>query len=257
MRKFWLLGLTLLLAACASQRSSGDFTKPEERLPPTDRVIRQIPTGTGGDAAYPQPEYDGVEYDFMVPNERTEEMQSTATQRSNEDKVAHGEVIGKDGQPLSPEAMEKLERGCTVFKRKSGEEYACFGCTETHCAEADWRWEEMDPAEARAMGHLCGWGAEGCTLVSLPQPTHDESLIIKKAVQLLAGELNRSADDISFLSLEKAEWSDSCLDAGQPGSTCTPMVVPGLRIYLTVGPVLYEYHSDATGQTMLRKVLYR
>lgn len=250
-----LLVAAATLSACSSQISTGDFEKPEENLPPTDRVIRQPAVSTGAFSDYPQPEYNGVKYDFMLPGEQTKALQSSETQQSNLEKITHGEILGKDGQPLSAEEIELFKKGCSVYQNKTTKEYACFGCIGTTCTEASWRYEEVDRESALSSGHMCMRTEEGCELYVLPSPDASLQPIIDEATDLLAKELEREKGDIQFLSIESIDWPDACLGIVSAEVFCAQVVTPGYRIYLTVGTVLYEYRSNAAGDVLTRNIL--
>jgi len=258
MRRTQALCLTLLLSACSSsQVSTGEFTKPEERLPPTDRIIRQPAMGTSAVLEYPQPEYNGVKYDFMLPGEQTESMQSTQGQKTNQEKITHGEILGKDGQPLSAEQMEQFKKGCTVYRHTTTQEFACYGCSDTVCAEPSWRYEPLNQADALSQGLVCMRTDKGCALYEMPSPDESMKPLIAKAIEMLAQELERDSADIQFLSIDAMDWPDVCLGIIVPNIACERTVTPGYRMYLTVGTVLYEYRSDKSGETLKRNILRR
>lgn len=64
----------------------------------------------------------------------------------------------------------------------------------------------------------------------------------------LAKELGISADDVQVQVIEAAQWSDSCLGAPAEGETCAQTVTSGYSGILIVQGVLYEFHSDQSGE---------
>lgn len=68
-----------------------------------------------------------------------------------------------------------------------------------------------------------------------------------KAQIALAEELNISADDVYIRDIASEEFTDSCLDAAQPGETCSEPAVSGLIVTLSVGADVYVYHTDSAG----------
>jgi len=50
------------------------------------------------------------------------------------------------------------------------------------------------------------------------------------------------------VSLEAAEFTDSCLGLGGPTEMCLQAITPGWLIMLSAGGTEYEVHADETGQ---------
>lgn len=71
-----------------------------------------------------------------------------------------------------------------------------------------------------------------------------------KAQIALAEELNISADDVSLRAIDSMEFDDSCLDAAQPGETCSGPAVSGYIVTLSVGADIYIYHTDLEGDNL-------
>ena len=68
------------------------------------------------------------------------------------------------------------------------------------------------------------------------------------AVAYLAGELGVAEGEIELVSLEGAEFSDSCLGLGQADESCLQAITPGWLIMLGAEGQVYELHTDETGQ---------
>jgi len=68
------------------------------------------------------------------------------------------------------------------------------------------------------------------------------------AVAHLANELSVAEAEIEVVSLEAAEFSDSCLGLGQPNESCLQAITPGWLVMLGVEGQVYEVHTDETGQ---------
>jgi hypothetical protein len=68
------------------------------------------------------------------------------------------------------------------------------------------------------------------------------------AVAHLANELGVAEAEIEVVSLEAAEFTDSCLGLGQPNESCLQAITPGWLIMLSAEGQEYEVHTDETGQ---------
>lgn len=68
------------------------------------------------------------------------------------------------------------------------------------------------------------------------------------AVAHLASELGVAESEIEVVSLEGAEFTDSCLGLGGPAESCLQVMTPGWLITLGVAGQEYEVHTDGTGQ---------
>jgi hypothetical protein len=68
------------------------------------------------------------------------------------------------------------------------------------------------------------------------------------AVARLASELGVAEADIELVSLEGAEFSDSCLGLGQPNESCLQAITPGWLVTLSVAGQEHEVRTDETGQ---------
>ena len=67
------------------------------------------------------------------------------------------------------------------------------------------------------------------------------------AVAHLARQLGVAETEIEVVTLEAAEFSDSCLGLGRPEESCLQAITPGWLLTLSVGGQEYKVHSDATG----------
>jgi hypothetical protein len=56
--------------------------------------------------------------------------------------------------------------------------------------------------------------------------------------------------EIQVVSIQQTEWTDACLELGQPNEACAQMMVPGYRIVLEVEGQQYVYHTDMVGDVL-------
>ncbi len=68
------------------------------------------------------------------------------------------------------------------------------------------------------------------------------------AQEFLAAELGVALGDVQVVSVEAAEFSDSCLGLGGPDELCAQVITPGWVILADVSGQTYEVHTDQTGQ---------
>jgi hypothetical protein len=68
------------------------------------------------------------------------------------------------------------------------------------------------------------------------------------AIAALASELGVAEAEIEMVSLEAAEFTDSCLGLGGPEESCLQAITPGFLVILSAGGQAYEVHTDATGE---------
>jgi hypothetical protein len=93
-------------------------------------------------------------------------------------------------------------------------------------------------------------GADTATPAARPAATATAAPgeLAAQAVQVtLADQLGVAATDVAIVSVEPAEWPDTCLGAAAPDEMCAQVVVPGYKIILEAGGQTYVYHTDATG----------
>ena len=82
-------------------------------------------------------------------------------------------------------------------------------------------------------------------VVELLASAQDELLprLIERATADLAQVSEAAADEITVVSTEEVEWSDSSLGCPQPDEMYAQVITPGYRIVLASGGNTYDYHS--------------
>ncbi len=84
-----------------------------------------------------------------------------------------------------------------------------------------------------------------------PQKDLPESeAAVNAAVQALAERLGVEGSTITLVSVEKAQWRDSCLGVALPGLVCAQVITPGYKIILDSGGTQHEVHTDETGKSI-------
>ena len=78
------------------------------------------------------------------------------------------------------------------------------------------------------------------------KPTLDpvEETVVKR----LAENLGLDESDISVVSNETVEFTDSCLGITMPEVKCAQVTTPGRIIILEANDIQYEYHTDVNGK---------
>ena len=76
--------------------------------------------------------------------------------------------------------------------------------------------------------------------------------LIERAIDDLVQATDAAADEISVVSTEEVEWSDSSLGCPQPDTMYAQVITPGYLIELASGGNTYDYHSgtDPEGQLL-------
>jgi hypothetical protein len=81
-----------------------------------------------------------------------------------------------------------------------------------------------------------------------PAPVSPNALPAVLAARVaLANALGVRYEDIEVAAYESVDWPDGCLGAGRPDEMCTEAIVPGYLVHLKIGPVQYEYRTNADG----------
>ncbi len=65
--------------------------------------------------------------------------------------------------------------------------------------------------------------------------------------QQLAVVLGQSADTLTLISKEHAEWRDSALGCPEPGMMYMQVIVPGYKLIFSDGTRAYEVHTGGQG----------
>jgi hypothetical protein len=75
----------------------------------------------------------------------------------------------------------------------------------------------------------------------------ETSIPVEAIVQELARQLGVEAASIQVVSIDAAEWPDSCLGAAKPDEMCLEVITPGYGGIVEVNGVRYEFRSDLSG----------
>src|SRR3954469_24565677 len=77
--------------------------------------------------------------------------------------------------------------------------------------------------------------------------TVDASAIVTQVTQMLAQQIQISADQITVVSAEPVDWPDACLGVESADTMCAQVITPGYRIVLSANGQQYEYHTNKDG----------
>ncbi len=77
--------------------------------------------------------------------------------------------------------------------------------------------------------------------------TKDKAPFAVAAKAALSQKLGIAVDQVSFVSADAVDWSDSCLGLGGPAESCMQAIVPGYRVTLAAEGKQYEVRTDETG----------
>jgi len=77
-----------------------------------------------------------------------------------------------------------------------------------------------------------------------------QSPAVQAAINALAQLKGIPASEIAVVSVDAAEWSDSCLGVDTPGLVCLTVITPGYRILLSAGGEQFEFHTNEGGSAV-------
>ncbi len=80
--------------------------------------------------------------------------------------------------------------------------------------------------------------------------TKDKAPFAVAAKAALSQKLGIAAEQVSFVSADSVEWSDSCLGLGGPAESCLQAITPGYRVILAAEGNQYEVRTDETGSVV-------
>jgi hypothetical protein len=81
-----------------------------------------------------------------------------------------------------------------------------------------------------------------------PETESGSDAVTAAAVAHLSGELGVAEAEIEVVSVETADFTDSCLGLGQPNESCLQAITPGWLVMLSAEGQEYEVRTDETGQ---------
>jgi hypothetical protein len=76
------------------------------------------------------------------------------------------------------------------------------------------------------------------------EPSGEQPLPVRAAIELMAQEFGIEVDAIQVLSVEPITWPDGSLGCPKPGMMYTQMLTDGFRVRLAGGAEEAEYHTD-------------
>jgi hypothetical protein len=69
-----------------------------------------------------------------------------------------------------------------------------------------------------------------------------------KAREALAADLGVDVEEVTLVSYERMDWTDSCLGLGGPAESCLAAIHPGWLVMLEVDGETYEVRTDELGE---------
>jgi len=90
--------------------------------------------------------------------------------------------------------------------------------------------------------------AEGTPEATLP---YEARLVVELAKEDLARRLELSISEISVISVEAVDWSDTSLGCPQEGMMYAEVITPGFQVVLEAKGQSYEYHTDEDSSVVL------
>jgi hypothetical protein len=80
--------------------------------------------------------------------------------------------------------------------------------------------------------------------------TQENAPFTLAAKAALSQKLNIPKDQVSFVSADLAQWTDSCLGLGGPAESCLQAITPGYKVMLSVLGKNYEVRTDEAGSVV-------
>jgi hypothetical protein len=118
----------------------------------------------------------------------------------------------------------------------------------TEPASPDLPTEIIEPTTPISPGHEAGptHAPQGATMADDDTaqviPGSEEALA--KAIEDLAQRTGAPPDEITLVSMEAIDWSDTSLGCPQEGFMYAQVITPGYKMILATGGQQYEYHTD-------------
>ena len=106
-----------------------------------------------------------------------------------------------------------------------------------------------DPAQIDLFNGLLGEAVNAQAPAGGMAPL-DQAPFALAAITALSQKLGIAEDQVSFVSAELVEWTDSCLGLGGPAESCALMMVPGYNVTLNAHGLDYEVHTDEAGSVV-------
>ncbi len=80
--------------------------------------------------------------------------------------------------------------------------------------------------------------------------TKDKAPFAIAAKVALSQKLGIAEEQVSFVSADGVEWSDSCLGLGGPAESCLQVITPGYKVILAAEGKQYEIHTDESASVV-------
>ncbi|HEY3291432.1 MAG TPA: hypothetical protein VGK87_14980, partial [Anaerolineae bacterium] len=87
--------------------------------------------------------------------------------------------------------------------------------------------------------------------ISSPGVSPDEPKAVTAARLELARRMGITYTSASVISFTATDWPDSCLGVLIPNTACAEVITPGYRILIKANDVVYEYHTDKDGTSLI------
>lgn len=105
--------------------------------------------------------------------------------------------------------------------------------------------------EADGRQYIYHTNEDGAALALAPVAAEAvEASVAAAVVKALAQALGIDGYRVNVVSVEAAEWSDSCLGVVRIDAMCAQGLVPGYRLMVEANGQLYEYHTNADGSAL-------
>ncbi|MBX2996934.1 MAG: hypothetical protein KF893_00380 [Caldilineaceae bacterium] len=82
----------------------------------------------------------------------------------------------------------------------------------------------------------------------------EEAQVVGRVSEQAAQDQQVDVDDVEIISVEREEWTDSCLGLGGPAEICAFVITPGYRVVVEVNGEEFAYRTDLTADVIRAEV---
>lgn len=239
---FFLLGMAVLLAACAV---AGDpHAWPERTVRSAAQAFVE---------GYNQRDLAAFDDFFASPAQGADPAGLSYTKDAAHELVASAQpgttvqlssLAITSQRPANPKALATIHYRARLSLRDGQHDFSTQAVEQTVQLERIRnRWLIIGGDQAQVTS------APAQATAPLPEITvpSDSAPATGAAIETLANALGVAPTQVKLASSEALTWPDHCLGVTQLGVRCQPGETPGFRIILESGRQRYEYHTDAYG----------
>jgi hypothetical protein len=82
-------------------------------------------------------------------------------------------------------------------------------------------------------------------------PNWNNEPAVQAARQAVAAGNGVPVEQVSVVSVQPVQWTDTCLGVPYPGQICGPALIPGFRVILQINTAQFEAHTNQDGSIVV------